>query len=63
MYLNEIKYARVLRELKQRGIEVTKEVVDELYLKYGGVIVDDEETEEGQDEQSDAPRRGRPRKV
>lgn len=51
------KYHRAVHQLKSENKEVTEEVVKELYVKMGGLLVEKSETEEIVE--VEAPRRGR----
>ena len=43
---NPAKAERAEKELKQKGMPVTEEAVKELYIKYGGYILSEEEQNE-----------------
>lgn len=42
---NQTKALRAVKELKMKGLEVTEEAIKELYIKYGGYVLTDEEIE------------------
>lgn len=57
IFVNEKKEERARETLRKAGIPITEEAVKELYIKYGGLILD-KESEEVADVV--APKRGRP---
>lgn len=51
-----------LKAQKQPEVEITEEAVKELYVRFGGLVLDVEPTDESDEEVSSVkPRRGRPR--
>jgi hypothetical protein len=53
---NTIKYQRALDALRKTGQAVTEEAVKTLYIKYGGLVLEEGDAPEEQTEEDTKPR-------